>query len=640
MALIRLDQISLAFGDHPLLDKADWVVHESERIALIGRNGTGKSTLLKLLSGRIKADSGELWRQSGLKIGVLEQELPNPDETTVHDIVASGLSEIQTLRKQYDQLASASVSAESLKQLEHLQQQIEAVDGWHLEQRIERVLTRLHLPGDEKMKNLSGGWRRRVALGRALVSEPDILLLDEPTNHLDITTIQWLEQQLLDFSGTLIFITHDRSFLQHLATRIVELDRGHLAAWEGDYKSFLDFREKMLADEERQNALFDKRLAQEEVWIRQGIKARRTRNEGRVRALKAMRDERAQRREQQGKATFGMETARRSGKLVTETQSVYHSYGGQPLVRDFSLRVMRGDRIGLIGPNGVGKSTLLKLLLGQLQPESGTVELGTNVEVAYFDQLREQLDPEKTVIDNVAEGREQIVINGKPRHLISYLSDFLFAPARTRAKVKSLSGGERNRLLLARLFSKPANLLVLDEPTNDLDLETLELLEEILCDFQGTLLLVSHDRAFLDNVVTSTLVFEGNGRISEYVGGYDDWLRQGGRLGDSISPLRSGVAVKKAPAKAEAVANSKPTAAVKSIKLSYKLQRELDQLPGLIESLEQRLETLQAQTGAADFYQQPHTQVAEQLAALQRCESELEAAMERWLELEAQQQGG
>ncbi len=645
MALLRLDQVSLAFGDHPLLDRADWVVHESERIALIGRNGAGKSTLLKLLCGVVHQDSGELWTQSGLKIGVLEQELPAADDRSVYEVVASGLSDIQQMLLEYDRLSAASHDADNLRKLEHLQQRIEAVDGWHLDQRVERVLTRLRLPGKKRMSELSGGWRRRVALGRAMVSDPDILLLDEPTNHLDITTIQWLEQQLLDFAGTLIFITHDRSFLQRLATHIVELDRGRLASWDGDYRSFLEYREKMLADEERQNALFDKRLAQEEVWIRQGIKARRTRNEGRVRALKAMREERAKRREQQGRASFGLESARRSGKLVSEATGVSYGYGDQELVRNLDLRIMRGDRIGLIGPNGVGKSTLLKLMLGNLEPQSGTLELGTNLEIAYFDQLREQLDPEKTVIDNVAEGREQITINGRQRHLISYLSDFLFTPARTRAKVKSLSGGERNRLLLARLFSKPANLLVLDEPTNDLDLETLELLEEILCDFQGTLLLVSHDRAFLDNVVTSTLVFEGNGRIREYVGGYEDWVRQGGTLGDAIAPLQQEEPAEGGPvgvarsSSVEAKSSAGKAAPKKAQKLSYKLQRELDQMPALIESLEQRLAELQEETAAADFYQQDHEKVAERLSALQASEAELETAMERWLELEALKDG-
>ncbi|MEH6626247.1 MAG: ATP-binding cassette domain-containing protein [Motiliproteus sp.] len=635
MALLRLDQVSLAFGDNPLLDKADLVVHGSERIALIGRNGAGKSTLLKLIGRELKPDSGELWRQPGIGVSTLEQELPAADETRVYDVVASGLGHIQQMLKDYDRLAAESHDPEAFKQLEQLQERIEAVDGWHLDQRVERILTRLKLPGDQPMSALSGGWRRRVALARTLISEPEILLLDEPTNHLDIAAIQWLEEQLKDFRGTLIFITHDRAFLQRLATRVIELDRGRLVSWNGDYKSFLVYREQMLADEERHNALFDKRLAEEETWIRQGIKARRTRNEGRVRALQAMRKERSDRRDQQSRASFGMDKANRSGKLVTEVKSINYSYGSELLVRDFSLRIIRGDRIGLIGANGVGKSTLLKLLLGQLQPNQGTVELGTKIEIAYFDQMREQLDLEKTVIDNVAEGREHITINGKQRHLISYLNDFLFAPARTRVKVKSLSGGERNRLLLARLFSKPANLLVMDEPTNDLDLETLELLEEILCDFPGTLLLVSHDREFLDNVVTSSLVFEGKGCINEYVGGYQDWIRQGGTLAEAMAV---GSTDKPVSTKSDTTADNgvnTSSATSKAKKLSYKLQRELDEMPAQIESLEQQIEALRQQTAADNFYLQEHTLVTEQLEKLQVCEANLETAMERWLELEA-----
>lgn len=637
MALIRLDQISLAYGDHPLLDKVDWVVQPGQRIALIGRNGAGKSTLLKLLSQQIKADSGELWFQAELKIGVLEQELPEANEQTVTEIVSSGVPRVQQLLQDYDELAAGEPTPAALRKMEDLQHQIEALDGWSLPQRVERILSRLQLPGNRKMKELSGGWRRRVALARALVAEPDVLLLDEPTNHLDILTIQWLEQQLLDFRGTLIFITHDRSFLQRLANVIVELDRGKLASWEGTYSRFLEYREQMLAEEERHNALFDKKLAQEETWIRQGIKARRTRNEGRVRALKAMRDERSARREKQGKASFSLEGAGSSGKLVSQMEGVNYSIGEQQLVKDLSFTLLRGDRVGLIGPNGVGKSTFLKLLLGKLKPDSGKLELGTNLEVAYFDQFREQLDPEKTVIDSVAEGREHITVNGRERHLIGYLGDFLFPPARTRAKVKALSGGERNRLLLAILFSKPANLLVMDEPTNDLDLETLELLEEILCDFKGTLLLVSHDRVFLDNVVTSTLAFAGDGVIEEFVGGYEDWVRQGGVFKEAVQPDKT--------QKVEADTQSKPATAVaepvvakKIVKLSYKLQRELDQMPALIHGLEERLDELQRETSREGFYQQDHELVSAKLSELQRVEAELESAMERWMELEDMQQ--
>ncbi len=639
MALLRLNQAALAFGDKPLLDQVDWVVHPGERIALIGRNGEGKSTLIKVISGQHQLDSGTVWQAPDSRIGVLDQELPEADERTVFEVVAEGLQHVQDLRNEYERVVEQPHDDATMKQLERLQHKLEAVDGWHLEQKVERVLLRLKLPADLRMKQLSGGWRRRVALARALVAEPDILLLDEPTNHLDIHTIDWLEQQLLDYRGTLIFITHDRAFLQRLANRIVELDRGQIFPWEGDYEGFLKYREQVLADQERHNALFDKKLAQEEVWIRQGIKARRTRNEGRVRALKAMRNERSERREQQGKASFSLEQAQRSGKLVVDAQQVCYRFDQRPIVDNFSIRIMRGDRIGLIGPNGVGKTTLLRLLLGQLQPQSGKLDLGTNLKVAYFDQLREQLDPEKTVIDNVSEGRDHIEINGNRRHIIGYLGDFLFTPAQTRAKVKSLSGGERNRLLLARLFSKSANILVLDEPTNDLDLESLELLEEILSEFTGTVLLVSHDRAFLDNVVTSTLVFNGDGKIREYVGGYEDWLRQGGVLPQSEIPqgAASDGVVESTGGDIDSAETTKSEVKKPAKKLSYKLQRELDQLPVTMEQLEQQLEQLQQQSAAPDFYQQPHEQVAEVLAALEDCELRLEQAMERWVELEAMQ---
>ncbi len=640
MALLRLEQASLAFGDHALLDHCDWAIQPGLRIALIGRNGAGKSTLLKLLDGRILPDSGQIWRSADLKVAMLDQELPEADDRTVFDVVVGGLGNVKQLLDRYAELSAQEDYESGMQELEALQHQIEAVDGWHMEQRVERILTRLKLPRLRKMSELSGGWRRRVALGQALVGEPDILLLDEPTNHLDITAIQWLEEQLLEFSGTLIFITHDRSFLKRVANVIAELDRGRLFPWEGNYDSFLAYRERVLADEERHNALFDKKLAQEEVWIRQGIKARRTRNEGRVRALKALREERVARRERQGKASFSVETADRSGKRVVEAKGISHQYNGQFLVKDLDVTILRGDRIGLIGPNGVGKTTLLKLLLGDLEPQIGQIERGTNLSVAYFDQMREQLDPEKTVIDNVAEGRESIEINGRQRHLISYLGDFLFTPGRTRSKVKSLSGGERNRLLLAKLFTKPANLLVLDEPTNDLDLETLELLEEVLCEYKGTLLIVSHDRAFLDNVVTSTLVFEGQGKIGEYIGGYADWVRLGGRLLDASVPDEevpdSEPSVTAAP-KAEP-AKATPAPPVRK-KLSYKLQRELDELPKKLELLEANISAVEAETSAADFYLQDHTKTASVIAQLEALHQEHEGLMERWLELEALQEG-
>ena len=520
MTLLKFTDVSLAFGTTPLLDKVSWQIEKGERVCIIGRNGTGKSSMLKLVKGEQMPDDGAIWRAPALKIGELPQELPVADERTVYDVVAEGLAEVGELLSRYHHLSQHIQGDDDLTQLARVQQALEARDGWRLQQLVETTLTRLQLPADKTLAELSGGWRRRVLLAQALVAEPDLLLLDEPTNHLDIGAIAWLEEALSGFPGAVLFITHDRAFLQAVANRILELDRGHLIDWKGDYASFLVHKEQQLAAEEAANALFDKRLAQEEVWIRQGIKARRTRNEGRVRALKAMRNERAERRERTGKASFQMETAEKSGKQVIVAEKVGFAHpGGEPLIRDFSLVLQRGDRIGLLGANGTGKTTLLKLLLGDLQPTSGSIKEGTRLEVAYFDQLRHQLEPEKTVIDNIAEGREFITINGQNRHVLSYLGDFLFSPQRARTPVKALSGGERARLLLAKLFSKPANLLVLDEPTNDLDVETLELLEEVLLGFDGTVLMVSHDRAFLDNVVTSTLVFEGEGRVREFVGG-------------------------------------------------------------------------------------------------------------------------
>ncbi|WP_332328175.1 ATP-binding cassette domain-containing protein [Endozoicomonas sp. GU-1] len=535
MPLLRFEKVSLAYGDQPLLDHTEFQIRKGERVCLLGRNGAGKSTLMKLVSGTILPDDGTLWRKPGLKVGVLNQDLPDQDEKKVYDVVASGLEAVGELISRYHALSMNISTDADMKALEKVQQQLESVDGWSLSQKVDTVIQKLGLPAEKQMKELSGGWRRRVELARALVGDPDLLLLDEPTNHLDIIAIDWLEKQLKDFSGALLFITHDRSFLQSLATRIIELDRGQLTSWECDYKTFLERKAHALEVEAEQNALFDKKLAQEEVWIRQGIKARRTRNEGRVRDLKKLREERRQRREVQGNASFGLEQGEASGKLVLEAKHIAQSFDQHTVISDFNLRLMRGDKIGLIGANGAGKSTLLSILLGNLKPEAGSVKMGTRLEVAYFDQLRNQLDLEKTVIDNVAEGRESITINGSSRHVIGYLGDFLFPPGRCRVPVKALSGGERNRLLLARLFSKPANLLVMDEPTNDLDVETLELLESLLVDFTGTILLVSHDRTFLDNVVSSTLVFEPGGHISEYVGGFDDWLHQGGSISSLVA---------------------------------------------------------------------------------------------------------
>ncbi len=531
MTLLKLTQVSLAYGATPLLEEVSWQIARGERVCIIGRNGTGKSSMMHLVKGSRLADTGEIWRAPGLKIGELPQELPVADDKTIFEVVAEGLDGVGALLAEFNHISQNIQTDEDLNKMMHVQQELEARDGWRLQQLVDSTLSRLQLPADKKMNELSGGWRRRVLLAQALVAEPDLLLLDEPTNHLDIGAIAWLEDALLNFQGAVLFITHDRAFLQNLATRILELDRGHLIDWNGDYASFLEHKEQQLAAEETANALFDKKLAQEEVWIRQGIKARRTRNEGRVRELKALRVERSQRRERQGAANISIGAAEKSGKQVIVVNKVSFAHqGGRELIKDFSMVLQRGDRIGLLGANGSGKTTLLKLLLGDLQPTKGTIEVGTKLEVAYFDQLRHQLDPEKTVIENVGEGSDTIMINGQSKHVLSYLGDFLFSPQRARTPVKALSGGERARLLLAKLFTRPANLLVLDEPTNDLDVETLELLEEVLMEFKGTVLIVSHDRAFLDNVVTSTLVFDGSGKVREYVGGFDDWLRQGGSI--------------------------------------------------------------------------------------------------------------
>ncbi|EHY76347.1 ATP-binding cassette domain-containing protein [Stutzerimonas stutzeri] len=632
MTLLKFTDVSLAYGTMPLLDGVSWQIARGERVCIIGRNGTGKSSMLRLVKGDRASDDGEIWRAPGLKIGELPQELPRADDRTVFDVVAEGLAGVGELLAEYHHLSQNIQNDADLDKLMHVQQALEAKDGWRLQQLVDSTLSRLQLPADRTLAELSGGWRRRVLLAQALVSEPDLLLLDEPTNHLDIGAIAWLEEALTGFNGAVLFITHDRAFLQNLATRILELDRGHLIDWNGDYASFLVHKEQQLAAEETANALFDKKLAQEEVWIRQGIKARRTRNEGRVRALKELRAERSERRNVQGKATFQVETAEKSGKQVIVAENVTFAHpGGEPLIRDFSMVIQRGDRIGLLGANGTGKTTLLKLLLDELRPSSGSIEFGTKLEVAYFDQLRHQLELEKTVVDNLAEGREFITIDGQNRHVLSYLGDFLFSPQRARTPVKALSGGERARLLLAKLFSKPANLLVLDEPTNDLDVETLELLEEVLLGFQGTVLMVSHDRAFLDNVVTSTLVFQGGGEVREYVGGYQDWLRQGG------SPRLLGVAESggeakesKKPQQAPAVAEVAPA----KKKLSYKLQRELEALPGRIDEVEKGIEALQAEISDPAFYQQSADVTAAVLSRIEALQQELDGLLERWAELE------
>jgi ATP-binding cassette subfamily F protein uup len=602
---------------------------------LLGRNGAGKSTLLRILSGELLPEDGERWVDPNIQVTRLEQALPDNLDLTTYEYVATGLADVGALLSRYHSLA-ADGSAEVLQQLSSIQDQLEHADGWSLDQRIARILDQLDLTATDPLSVLSGGWRRRVALARALVSEPDVLLLDEPTNHLDIPSIDWLEQQVQQFGGAIVLITHDRRFLQRACTHIGELDRGHLALWECDYERFLFLRDQQAAAEQRADALFDKKLAQEETWIRQGIKARRTRNEGRVRALESMREERSQRRAAQGKGQFRIEEAARSGKRVVELEQVSFSYEEEKIVDNFSTIIQRGDRIGIVGGNGVGKSTLIKLLLGELSPNEGTVSIGTKLEVAYSDQLRGELDPEKDLIDNICGGQQFIEINGQRRHAISYLSDFLFTPERIRTPVKALSGGEVNRAILARLFTRAANLLVLDEPTNDLDIETLELLEEILLDFKGTVLLVSHDRHFMDSVVTSLLVMPGSGQIEEQAGSYSDWEARGGRIAESSLMKHS---QSQTPStESDHQVNSTPTVSTaakeKKQKLGYQEQRELDGLPAKIEALEQQHAALLATISAPGFYEQTPEQVATTLTTVTESEQALDHALERLVALE------
>ncbi|ASJ38639.1 ABC transporter ATP-binding protein [Vibrio vulnificus] len=637
MALLTIHNGQLAFGDNPLLDKADFVLQEHERVCLVGRNGAGKSTLMKVLAGEVILDDGKLQITQDVVVSRLEQDPPRNEPGTVYDYVASGLAEIGEQLKIYHDLldlVAQEPTEKNINRLARVQEQLDHANAWRFEDRVKHVLAALKLDAETKLTDLSGGWQRKAALAKALVCDPDVLLLDEPTNHLDVTTIEWLETFLKDFRGSIIFISHDRAFIKTMATRIVDLDRGKLASFPGDYDNYLIEKEEMLRVEEMQNAEFDKKLAQEEVWIRQGIKARRTRNEGRVRALKKLREERQSRVDVQGKAKIQIDDAARSGKIVFEAEKLQFSFDGKKIVDDFSFNIMRGDRIALIGPNGCGKSTVLKLLLDQLKPESGRLHCGTKLEVAYFDQYREILDPEKTVIDNLADGKQEVTVGGRERHALSYLQDFLFSPKRARTPVKALSGGEKNRLLLARIFLKPNNLLILDEPTNDLDIETLELLEELLANYQGTLLLVSHDRQFVDNTVMTSWIFEGEGKIEEFVGGYHDAQQQ------RKQAIEAREVMEKSAPKAKVVEETPKTAPAKntSKKLSYKLQRELEALPAKLEQLEADIEALQEQVNSAEFFAQPveTTQpVLEQLAAL---EQELEIAFERWEELEAMQQ--
>jgi ATP-binding cassette subfamily F protein uup len=625
MALLRFDEVSLEFGDLRILNEAEFSIDAGERVCLIGRNGAGKSTTLKLISGDLEPDRGEIVRAQDLVISQLAQTLPEAMDLPVRDVVRSGLNDIEALLAEYQRRSKLDLDRHGMLELEALHAKIDAHEGWHVEQRVDTVITELSLPADRKLNELSGGWRRRVALARALVQKPNLLLLDEPTNHLDIATIRWLEDHVYSYPGAVIFITHDRAFLQRLATRIVEIDRARLTSWPGNYADYLRRKEKSLEDEAAANARFDKKLEEEEAWIRQGIKARRTRNEGRARTLMKMREERAQRVSPEARARIHIEEAEQSGRKVIRAKNVSYRFGDAPLIEGFSIKIIRGDRIGLIGNNGVGKTTLLRLLLGQLEPQSGTIKHGTNLEIGYFDQLRQTLDLEKSVAYNVGDGRTYLRLNGKDRHVVGYLKGFLFSPKRAQTPVKSLSGGERNRVILAKLFTRPANLLVLDEPTNDLDIETLEVLEEKLCEYSGTLIVVSHDREFLDNVVTSTIVFEEDGRIQEYVGGYSDWLRHGKQLAVTDNPYEAEGRRRRAAERRRL----RP-----ATKLSYKDQRELDALPAEIEGLEAAVAQLQETLADPGFYAQDGDAVRETLARLAATEAELERRVERWGELE------
>jgi ATP-binding cassette subfamily F protein uup len=640
--LLTLDGITVAFGHLPLFRDASLRIEPGERICLIGRNGAGKSTLLRVASGELEPDAGAVWRAPGLRVSRLDQDVPVAGERTVFDEVAAGLGGLGALVADYHHAAmEVAQDPSALDRLGRLQHELEVRDGWRTEQKAELIVSKLSLPADRPMRDLSGGWRRRALLGKALVSEPDLLLLDEPTNHLDIEAIQWLEEYLRGYAGAILFVTHDRAFLSGLATRIVELDRGSLTSWPGTYASFLERKAAVLEAEARDLERLDRKLEEEEAWLRRGVKARRTRNEGRVRTLMALRATRAAHRDHDGKVRLTIDSSITSGRLVFEADQISKSLGGVPIVRDFSLRVWRGDRIGLVGPNGSGKTTLLRLLVGEIEPDSGQVRRGTRLAVAYFDQQREQLDPEMTVADSVNAGNPTVIVNGHRRHVIGYLADFLFPRERVMSPVTSLSGGERNRLMLARLFARPANVLVLDEPTNDLDIETLELLEELVGDFEGTVLLVSHDRVFLDNIVTSTLAFEGGGRIVEYVGGWDDYLRQS-RARHELGAGTPGEPGPITESSRGARTATKPTASIEpergtaqpNRKLSYKEQRELDSLPAHIEALEAEQRRLRHESESPEFYRERADHIRAVLARIDAIGAELDTAMARWVELE------
>ncbi len=630
MAVISLSSAQLAFGHVALLDHAEFSLETGERVGLIGRNGTGKSSLLKIISGRFKLDDGLLVMQQNLQIAYVEQEPVFDPEMTVHDAVASGMGELPGLLKEYDALTGQFGQGNDdavMERMHDIQVKLDAADAWSLSNKVETVLDKLNLTGDMLMKTLSGGMQKRVALARALVSAPDVLLLDEPTNHLDFSSIVWLEGLLRDFRGSVLFITHDRSFLDNVSTRIIELDRGRLLSYPGNFTTYQVRKAEQLENEEVENAKFDKFLAQEEVWIRKGVKARRVRDEGRVRRLEALRMQRSVRRDQQGQVKLEVGSSERSGKIVAELENVSKRFGDRVIINDFTGTILRGDKVGLIGANGAGKTTLLKMILGELAPDSGSAKLGTKLQVAYFDQMRTQLNEEASLIETISPGSDWVEVNGQRKHSMSYLNDFLFSPERARSPVKTLSGGERNRLLLARLFAKPANCLVLDEPTNDLDIDTLELLEELLEEYTGTVFLVSHDRTFLDNVVTQVIVAEGEGHWREFVGGYTDWER----VRDTIAKQP---AARPAPAKVEAVAAAP---AAKTKKLSFKEQRELDELPKLIAALEDEQTALNLQLSDADFYKKNASEAKRVNTRVAEIEEELLAALEKWEQIEARQ---